>query len=377
MSIQRRMGLMILAALPGLGPVRIRRLDADLDGSVEQLLEMDEPQRRGLCGERVARELGEWRRYFDPARVEPELARLGADFVTCEEAGYPPRLAPYGDRPIGLYRMRAGSSPDGRNLAIVGTRQPSGYGRKVARQFAGELSRSGFTIVSGLADGVDTEAHRAALEAGGRTVAVLGGGLNRCYPSSNRGLMAEIGDSGGVWTEFPLWRSADRRSFPQRNRIVSGISEGVLVIESGERGGSLITARMASEQGKPVYVIPGRIDAPESAGCHALIRDGAQLVSTVEEILEDLSYLPAGLRDAGRGECGPGRRESASRTAPAPVLSGTEAAIWEALGRMGHAHLDALAGALQLPVAEVSRAAMEMEINGHLLRRLDGCLERG
>lgn len=365
---------MALAALPGLGPVNIRRLDQVLGGEVERLLEMGEAERGNYCTPQVVEQLGDWQGYFDPGKVLRELDRLEADYVTYEEPGYPERLAPYGDRPIGLYRCRKGQEFGSRCVAVVGTRQPSGYGRKVARAFAGELSRAGFTIVSGMAEGIDTEAHRAALDAGGRTAAVLGGGLNRCYPLSNRALMAEIVDSAGVWTEFPLWRSADRRSFPQRNRIVSGVSEAVLVVESGAKGGSLITARMASEQGKPVYVIPGRIDAPESAGCHALVRDGAQLVTCVEEILEDLSYLPEGLRDAGRWQ---GRRAGdAPRTKPAPVLSGMEAAVWELLGRHTHAHVDTIAGELGEEVRNISRAVMEMEISGHLARRLDGCYER-
>ncbi|MFO7726093.1 MAG: DNA-processing protein DprA, partial [Oceanipulchritudo sp.] len=306
MSISRGEGLMVLAALPGLGPVKIRKLDRELGGAVEGLLEMEAGERGRWCGERVLGELAEWRTYFDPEKVAGELRRLDADYVTCEEAGYPELLHPYADRPVGLYRSRRGVADlGGRVLAIVGTRQPSQYGRKVAREFSGELARAGYTIVSGMAEGIDTEVHRAALKVGGRTAAVLGGGLNRCYPASNRVLMGDIAGSAGVWTEFPLWRKPDRRSFPQRNRIVSGVSEGVLVIESGLRGGSLITARMGCEQGKPVYVIPGRIDAPESSGCHALIRDGAQLVSGPEEILEDLSCLPELLGPAGGGR-GPG-----------------------------------------------------------------------
>lgn len=375
MSIDRRMGLMILAALPGLGPVNIRKLDERMDGAVERLLEMDEGDRARYCGARVVRELGEWRRYFDPDRVGRELERIGADYVTDAESGYPLRLHPYGDRPIGLYRLRAGSQLGKRCVGIVGTRQPSGYGRKVARHFAGELTLAGFTVVSGLAEGIDTEAHRAALEAGGVTAAFLGGGLRRLYPSSNRALMEEIAESAGVWTEFPLWRSADRRSFPQRNRIVSGVSEAVIVVESGLKGGSLITARMATEQGKPVYVIPGRIDAPESAGCHALIRDGAQLVTSVEEVLEDLSYLPELLQ-------GGGRETSVTLNMPPPQskepeLSGTAAAIWGVLGRRPSAHPDVIAGELGLSAPEVGRTIIEMELAGHLVRRLDGCYERG
>jgi DNA processing protein len=276
---------MALAALPGLGPVNIRKLDDELGGRVEDLLDMPEMDRARWCTVSVVGQLEEWKRFFDPEKVCRELERLEADWITFEHPDYPRRLLPYSDRPVGLYRIQAGKTFPERCLAIVGTRRPSAYGRQVTREFAGELSRAGFTIVSGMAEGIDTEAHRAVLDAGGRTAAVLGGGLKKIYPASNRELMGEIVESGGVWSEFPLWRKADRRSFPQRNRIVSGVSEGVIVVESGLQGGSLITARLAMEQGKAVYVVPGRIDSPSSAGCHALIRDGAQLVTSVSEVL--------------------------------------------------------------------------------------------
>lgn len=373
MSRDRQTALMILAALPGLGPVNIRRLDKVMEGGVEKLLEMSEAELAPWCGQRVIRELGEWHRYFDPPRVSKALQEMGADYITFEDEGYPSRLGHYGDRPIGLYRCRAGKVIADRSMAIVGTRRPSAYGRKVARTFAAELSRCGFSIISGLAEGIDTEAHRAALESGGATVAVLGGGLNRCYPASNRELLEVIKDSGGVWSEFPLWRSADRRSFPQRNRIVAGMSEAVLVVESGSTGGSLITARMASDQGKPVYVVPGRIDAAESAGCHALIRDGAQLVTSVEEILADLDYLP-GMLSAASGRQSMAAKASGRR--PDPQLEGLQAQLWDFLGEREFAHLDALAGALRLPVAQVSGAVLELEVQGLLCRRLDGCYER-
>jgi DNA processing protein len=373
MSTKRDAGLMALAALPGLGPVNIRKLDDELDGRAEELLEMPEEERARWCNPGVVGQLGEWKRYFDPDQVAAELERLEGDWITFEHPDYPKRLAPYSDRPVGLYRVRAGKTFPERCVAIVGTRRPSAYGRHVAREFAAELSRAGFLIVSGMAEGIDTEAHRAVLDTGGNTAAVLGGGLNRVYPASNRELMAEISESGGVWSEFPLWRKADRRSFPQRNRIVSGVSEGVIVVESGLQGGSLITARLATEQGKGVYVVPGRIDSASSAGCHALIRDGAQLVTSVEEVLDDLSYLPALLSGGGREG---GRPAQSSSRRPAPELDGNEAAVWEFIGEHPIAHVDLLADKLGLPVAEISRIVLDLEINGHLNRRLDGCYER-
>jgi DNA processing protein len=368
MSIDRRTSLMILAALPGLGPVNLRKLDPLIAGGVERLLEMDAVEAGQWCPAKVVRQLSQWQTYFDPKKVFPCLEKMGADFVTSEEADYPSRLNPFSDRPVGLYRCRSGLQVPERSIAIVGTRKPSAYGRKVAREFSGELCRQGYCIVSGLAEGIDTEAHRTALECGGQTLAVLGGGLNCCYPPSNRGLMEAIKDSAGVWTEFPLWRRADRRSFPQRNRIVAGLSEGTVVVESGDAGGSLITARMASEQGKPVYVVPGRIDAHESRGCHDLIRDGAQLVTCVDDILRDLDHLPGILRSA---------HEPCSRRQhrPNPRLQGLQALIWEHLLEQSHAHLDGIAKGTGRRVAEVSGTLLEMEMSGLVCRRLDGRYE--
>lgn len=364
---------MALAAQPGLGPVQIRQLDSLGDGCLEALLEMEQSGLAALLGPAKAKALEDWRRHFDPPRVAEELERIGADFLTCEDPGYPEGLAPFSDRPVGLYRCRAQTPFPERCLAIVGTRQPTGYGRGIARLFGAELSRAGFAIISGLAEGIDTEAHRAALSAGGRTAAVLGGGLNRLYPASNRDLMREIADSAGVWTEFPLWRKADRRTFPQRNRIVSGVSEGVVVIESGAKGGSLITARLASEQGKAVYVVPGRIDSPVSDGCHALIRDGAQLVTSAEDVLEDLAYLPAPLRAGGR----PRAPTKVANATSQPELEGNSARVRNLLLERGPVHPDTIALDLEIPLPDTSRLLLELELRGILMRRLDGRYEAG
>lgn len=370
MEMDRRTALMALAALPGIGPVNLRRLDKAMGGKVESLLQMDARQRAAFCSSRVVDELGNWKQFFDPGKVLPALDQMKADFVTFEEEGYPPSLRHYVDRPIGLYRSPRNCPFLEMNIAIVGTRRPSSYGRRVAREFAQQLAGKGYGIVSGLAEGIDTEAHRAALGAGSRTLAVLGGGLNRCYPASNRSLMDQIRGSGGVWTEFPLWRSADRRSFPQRNRIVAGMSDAVVVIESGPTGGSLITARFGSELGKPVYVVPGRIDSPQSEGCHQLIRDGAQLVTSVEDIVADLHYLPGPLRDL---------RMSPQSLRPIerkrPDLEGCRARIWDFLREREAAHADHLTDGLKIPAAELSGHLLEMELDGHVARRIDGFYE--
>ena len=370
MELDRRTALMALAALPGLGPVNLRRLDEALGGKVEDLLAMSPGERAVWCSPRVVDELGNWRNYFNPDRVLAALDTMGADFVTCEEEAYPGSLRHFPDRPIGLYRFRKDHLIQDKNIAVVGTRRPSSYGRRVARDFSRGLAERGYGIISGLAEGIDTEAHRAALSMDCRTLAVLGGGLNRCYPSSNRSLMDEISLSGGVWTEFPMWRRADRRSFPQRNRIVAGMSDAVVVIESGPTGGSLITARFGSELGKPVYVVPGRIDSMESEGCHQLIRDGAQLVTSVEDILADLNYLPGPLRNL---------RLSQQSLQPAhkarPELETIDGAIWDFLKQRDVAHADQLADGLEISVAELSGHLLGMELDGHIVRRIDGFYE--
>lgn len=363
---------MILAALPGLGPVNIRKLDRLIDGGVHSLLEMDADEQARWCSATVVSQLSNYRRFFDPGRVVDELERQNADFITYEEAAYPVKLIPFIDRPIGLYRKRAGVSMDGRSIAIVGTRKPSSYGRRIAREFASALASSGFCVVSGLAEGIDTEAHDATLSTGGRTCAVLGGGLSHCYPSSNRKLMERIQENGGVWTEFPIWRRADRRSFPQRNRIVAGLSEAVLVVESGDAGGSLITARMASEQGKTVYVIPGRIDAPESAGCHALIREGAQLVTSIADILQDLDHLPGILKAASGpfvSQPVPAAKDARNTLDPKPLR------IWEFLSQQRHGNVDNIAAGTGLKAPEVIGLLLDLELDGFVNRKLDGNYE--
>lgn len=364
---------MTLAALPGMGPVQLRKLDAVLDGQVERLLEMTPGERRAYCGQQLLDSLADWESHFNPEKVAAALGSMAADFQTFEEAGYPAALLPYNDAPIGLYRIKAAAVISDRAIAIVGTRRPTSYGRKMARTLVQELCARGYLIVSGMAEGIDTEAHEAALACGGQTAAFLGGGLKRCYPASNRQLMQKIAESGGVWTEFPLWRSADRRSFPQRNRLVAGVSEAVVVIESGRTGGSLITARMAAEMGRAVYALPGRADTPESAGCHDLIRDGAQLVTCAEEILSDLGHLPKILQQAHAPQA---RRKPVPQAVVLPEPQGPAAELWNALPATETRHPDELADQLGWPVWQLQHHLLELELSGHLCRHLDGRYER-
>lgn len=236
------------------------------------------------------------RRYL----TAPDRAALHADAAWCAahdahtllciEPDYPAQLAAIADAPPVLYVLGSVQALANAQLALVGSRRPSPVGRSIAREFAAELSRCGLTITSGLAAGIDTASHAGALDAGGTTVAVLGTGIDRIYPAEHRDMAERIRESGALVSEFPLRSGPERYHFPRRNRIISGLSLGTLVVEAATGSGSLITARCAAEQGREVFAIPGPIRSPLSRGCHQLIRDGAHLVETPVEILPEINF---------------------------------------------------------------------------------------
>ncbi len=242
----------------------------------------------------------------DREEIEPDLewlARPGHHLITWGDDLYPPLLAGIADPPLALFVAGDPGSLSTPALAIVGSRNPTAAGTENAEAFAEHLAAHGFTIVSGLALGIDAAAHRGALRSG-RTVAVCGTGLDEVYPPKNRGLAGKIAASGAVVSEFPSGTPARPENFPRRNRIISGLAVGTLVVEAAMRSGSLITARLAIEQGREVFAIPGSIHNPLAKGCHRLIRDGAKLVDDASHIVEELGAL---LGDAGAS---PSRRES-------------------------------------------------------------------
>jgi DNA processing protein len=217
--------------------------------------------------------------------------RRGVDMLVESTAGYP-RLLSQIDDPPGVLFVRGGFEPcDALAVAIVGARHASAYGRRIASQLAGGLARAGCTIVSGLARGIDAAAHRGALDAGGRTIAVLGSGVLEIYPPEHADLALEVTRHGAVVSETPPLMEPQSGAFPARNRIISGLCLGTIVVEAADRSGSLITARLAGEQGREVFAVPGPIDSRTSRGCHRLIRDGAKLVESVDDVLEELGPL--------------------------------------------------------------------------------------
>ncbi len=211
--------------------------------------------------------------------------------VTLADSEYPQALLEIADPPTLLYvrgRLELLNRP---NIAIVGTRTPTPQGLRNAEAFAAALAEAGFVVASGLALGIDAAAHRGALSAGGKTVAFIGTGIDRVYPARNKELAHEIGARGAIVSEFPLQTPVLASNFPRRNRLISGISRGVLVVEAATESGSLITARLATEQGRDVFAIPGSIHAPQSRGCHHLIKQGAKLVDSAQDILEEYSFI--------------------------------------------------------------------------------------
>jgi len=280
-----------LNMIQGIGPVTVASLVAAL-GSPRAILEAgrSELEAARVVGPEMAGKILEQRDKIDPAGEIEAASGLGAAIVTQCDSDYPRRLKEIHDPPLALYVKGRLSSTEP-CMAVVGTRHATHYGRDCAERLSYQLVQAGFAVTSGLALGIDTAAHKGALKAGGRTIAVIGSGLDIIYPAENKVLAGDISASGAVVSEFPLGRQPDRTTFAIRNRIVSGMSLGVIVVEAGTTSGALITARQALEQGRTVFAVPGRIDSPASRGPHQLLRGGARLVEDVEDVLEEFEFL--------------------------------------------------------------------------------------
>lgn len=282
-----------LNGVSGLGP-RLQTLLRERIGSPTQILAASGPELLAVDGIGPKLSVAITQARGSPEAIA-ELAhcrRLGVELQLLGQPGYPAPLAETCDPPQVLYRKGAYLPQDELAVAIVGSRRATLYGRQMAEKLAASLARAGVTVVSGLARGIDACAHRGALSAGGRTIAVLATGLAHIYPPEHVDLSDEIAGQGCLWTEAPLTRGPLPGVFPQRNRIISGLCRGVVIVEAGRQSGALHTARHALEQGREVFAVPGRIDSPESAGCHDLIRDGVTLLRSVEDVLEGLGPLP-------------------------------------------------------------------------------------
>ena len=309
-------------------------------------------------GPEIADSIASWEKNIDLAAELKRIEEFGAHVVAQSDPAYPPLLKEIHNPPIVLYVWGELTERDRHSISIVGSRKTTHYGLESAKKLAYQLAYAGLTVVSGLARGIDTAAHQGALAAKGRTVAVIGSGLMRLYPAENQQLAEKIVESGAVVTEFPMTVSPDPQNFPQRNRIVSGWSDGLLVIEAGLNSGALITANQAAEQGRTVYALPGQIDKPSSAGSNRLIQQGAKLVMSASDVLDELELL---LPEK------PNLQSSPSRVIQ---FTGNEQAVYDAIGENETA-IDTIIAKSNLPVGTVSSTLLALEMK-RLVKQLPG-----
>jgi DNA processing protein len=344
--------LLRLALIPGLGPLTATTLLAAVTEPAEIFdLGMERLQRLDGIGPKRARAI------CDPAGREAaeraRCAQLGVTLITRDDPAYPEAFTRLHDAPLALWLRGELQRRDQLAVAVVGPRRPSAYGHRQADRLAGGLARLGATVVSGLARGVDTIAHEAALKAKGRTVAVLGSGLGRIYPEENLPLVERIVDGHGcVLSEFPLEVPPAPGNFPRRNRLVAALSLGVLVIEAELRSGALITARLAGELGREVMALPGPVDRPESQGTNQLLRDGATLITSLDDILEELAPL-ATLASA--------HDEGPSTLDRSNALNSRERQVYSLLDDTPRS-IDDLARISNTPTSQISATLISLEI---------------
>jgi DNA processing protein len=363
--VDSREAFIALNLIENVGPVRVRHLlehfgepAAILQASASQL------QRVPGIGKEISESIGNWEKTVDLRGELDRIEKSGCNVVTQADENYPELLRQIYDPPVVLYVKGALLARDKNAIAIVGSRMTTHYGVESARKLAHQLAYVGVTVVSGGARGIDTAAHQGALHSKGRTIAVLGTGINLVFPAENVELFERIAAQGAVITQFPFNRKADKQSFPIRNRIVAGMTLGTVVVEANLTSGALITAGMAVENGRQVFAVPGRIDSPRSKGCHDLIKKGAKLCEGAEDILCEFEYLfpgsnrPSMLKDAAE--------------MPAFTLSVNEQSVYDALSNE-ESTIDEVIRHSRLPPSTVSVALLGLEMK-RLIRQLPGKL---
>ncbi len=338
---------------PGVGSIFIKRLldrfktpEAVFRAPLKELLRIE-----GL-GEKVAGEIQKGPAEKVVKRELSLLEKAGGRIVTLKDDDYPKRLKDIYDPPALLYLRGELRTEDELAVAIVGSRKTSVYGREVTERIGGDLARHGVTVVSGMARGIDSVAHKGALRGGGRTIAVLGCGVDVIYPSENRNLFHQIIDQGAVLSEFRMGSPPEAGHFPRRNRIISGLSIGVVIVQASAESGSLITAGYALEQGREVFAVPGNIGAEGSRGTNQLIKEGAKLVESSEDILEEI--LPQWRRE---GEMAQRGRDAV------PTLTEAEKCLYGLLDETP-LHIDAIIRESQLDPGNVSSLLLNLELKG-------------
>jgi len=358
-KLTSRRAWIALNAIPNLSPAKFTLLLAHF-ASPEAIWDASPEQLAAVPGfERSVDTFVRHRRQLDIDRELAAIERLGLAVLTLADDGYPNALRAIDHPPPVLYLKGDLVEKDRVAVAVVGTRKPSDYGRMVAEKLAKELGERGFTVVSGMALGVDTAAHQGALSQSARSLAVLGGGFGHVYPQQNVPLIDEIAASGAVLSEFATGTKPDRWTFPQRNRIISGLTRGTIVVEAGEKSGALITAKCAAQQGREVFAVPGPITKTSSRGAHRLIQQGAKLIVDVDDVLEEFPDLHETLGT-----------ESPRAAHQAVDLPPAEAKVFGALD-YEPIHFDDLVERTGASTTEVSLALFQLEAKG-LIKELTG-----
>ena len=358
-----REALVALNMVDHVGPVRARQLlehfgdaSAILSASRNQLLQV-----RGI-GEETAEAIVGWEKSVDLGSELKRIKEFGCHIVVQSDAEYPELLREIYDPPMVLYVKGELLAKDKNSVAMVGSRMTTHYGIETSRRLAYQLGYVGVTVVSGGARGIDTAAHQGSLSAKARTIAVLGTGINLVFPPENADLYERIAANGAIVTQFPFNRPGDKQTFPIRNRIIAGMTLGTVVVEANMTSGALITANFATEYGRQVFAVPGRIDSPRSKGCHELIKKGAKLCECAEDILSEFEYLfPATNRAPAPNETG---------VLPAIELSENEQKVFDTLDHE-QVNIDEIIRKCALPSSAVSVALLSLEMK-RLVKQLPG-----
>ena len=370
MSLTRESAFLVLNAIPRIGWITLKKLMNHFNNDPIAILNADSSKLEKIksLNEAVIDGLLNWRKNFSLDKELSVLNKLGAQFISFEHNDYPPLLKTIYDPPIGLY-FYGPVRPTEQTIAIIGSRKATIYGMCIADQLACELAARGFCVVSGFARGIDTAAHKGALKTG-KTAGILGCSIDRIYPPENASLYSELREKGSLISEFKLGSRADRMSFPRRNRILSGMSQAIVVVESDMSGGSMITAEFALEHNRQVFAVPGRIDSELSRGCHMLIRNGATLINSVEDIIEDLKTAPPINLKLELEE----KIQNLKQSLP-PLADQFEQAIFDLIKFKGPISPANVAENFNAPVQQLQMAMFKLELKHYITKRNDGLLE--
>jgi DNA processing protein len=364
-GMDSREALIALNLVEGVGPVRARSL-LEHFGDAPQILSASKSAllRVRNIGDETAEAIAAWEKTIDLAGELKRISDFGCHVLISSDENYPAALREIYDPPLVLYVKGKLTAKDKNAVAMVGSRSTTHYGIETARKLAYQLAYVGVTVVSGGARGIDTAAHQGAMAAKGRTVCVLGTGVNIVFPPENKDLFARVAENGAVITQFPFNRNGDRQTFAIRNRIIAGMTLGTVVVEADLHSGALITSNFATEYGRQVFAVPGRIDSPRSKGCHDLIKKGAKLCEGAEDILSEFEYLfPGSNRPPSPGETG---------VLPALELSANEQQVYDALDAEERS-IDELIRKSGLPSSAVSVALLSLEMK-RAVKQLPGKL---